>query len=202
MVDYILGLIDGGEVTSEYPPQGTISLDDHVGEGTTGSYMLMASYTDRGGQEIGPLTSRDTFILRHPRVEAESYNEGQAMIYPINAEETPGVDEDMTIVIGANGAGFMFSDIDMTGITAIKGVYGQVTGITKGGDVEFRLGGPDGDLLGSVTLETGLTDFGFEEHSVNIDPINGKQDLYVRFTNPGEEAQAILGVMDWLEFMN
>ena len=202
MVDYILGLIDGGDVTSEYPPQGTISLDDHVGEGTTGSYMLMASYTDRGGQEIGPLTSRDTFILRHPRVEAESYNEGQAMIYPINAEETPGVDEDMTIVIGANGAGFMFSDIDMTGITAIKGVYGQVTGITKGGDVEFRLGGPDGDLLGSVTLETGLTDFGFEEHSVNIDPINGKQDLYVRFTNPGEEAQAILGVMDWLEFMN
>ena len=69
------------------------------------------------------------------------------MIYPVNADETPGVEEDITIVIGANGTGLMFKDIDMTGITGIKGVYGQVTGITQGGDVEFRLGGPNGQLL-------------------------------------------------------
>lgn len=202
MVDYILGLKEGGPVTSEYPPKGTIRADDHLGAESTGSYVLIASYTDSGGQEIGPLTSRETIILRNAKVEAESYDEGQAMIYPVNAEETPGIEEDITIVIGTNGSGFMFKDIDMTDITGIKGVYGQVTGITKGGDVEFRLGGPGGELLGTVTLETGLTDFGFEEHTINVDPITGKQDLYVRFFNPDEEESAILGIMDWIEFIN
>ncbi len=202
MANYILSLANDAPTPSKYPPTGTYTSDTHQGKDRYGSYILTASYTDQGGEAVGPLTARQSFVLKNPRIEAESYDEGGAMKFPVKAADTPGIEEDMTIVVGQKGKFFTFNDIDLTGVTAIKGAFGLVPTITKGGIVEFRLDGPGGELLGSITLEQGLTKMGFEESAVAIKPMSGKHSLCVVFTSDEEEESTLVTVVDWIEFMN
>lgn len=200
MVDYILSLSDNQPQASAYSPEGRYQGEDHLGKDKTGTYILSASYTDQGGQEVGPLSVQQTLMLRHPRVEAESYDDGQAMKFPVKAEDTPGIDEDMTIVIGQKNKFFMFKDIDLSGVTSIHGQFGLVTGITKGGTVEYRLGSPDGELVGSVELEQGLTEMGLREAEAKLEPTQGIHDLYVVFRSDADANDALVTVVNWLEF--
>ncbi len=201
MVDYILSLAGGVQPkASAYAPEGRYQGRGHLGKDKFGTYILTASYTDQGGQEVGPLSIQEGLMLRHPRVEAESYDDGQAMKFPVKAEDTPGVDEDMTIVIGQKNKFFMFRDIDLTGVTSIHGQFGLVTGITQGGTVEYRLGSPDGELIGSVELEQGLTEMGFREAEVDLKPTQGLHDLYVVFHSEEEADDVLVTVVNWLEF--
>ena len=202
MVNYILSLSESAAPATSYPPQGTYTSEEHQQPPTQGSYVLTASYTDQGGQRVGPLTTQQTLMLRHPRVEAESYDEGSAPKYPVKAADTPGVDEDMTVVIGQRGKYFAFRDIDLTGVTAVQAQFGLAPGITKGGRVEYRLNGPDGELLGSTTLKQGLTDLGFQEPVVTIEPTAGRQDIYVVFANDEEDSDVLVTVVNWIEFLN
>ena len=200
MVDYILSLSGNQTQKSAYAPEGRYRGEDHLGKDKAGTYILTASYTDQGGQEVGPLSVQQTLMLRHPRVEAETYDDGQAMKFPVKAEDTPGIDEDMTIVIGQKDKFFMFKDIDLTGISSILGQYGLVTGITKGGTVEYRLGSPDGELIGSVSLEQGLTEMGFKEAEAELEPTRGIHDLYIVFRSEEKADDVLVTVVNWLEF--
>ncbi len=202
MVDYILSLSDDAPRSSQYPPQGTYTSRSHLEKNPYGSYVLTASYTDQGGQAVGPLSVQQSLLLRHPRIEAEDYDEGQAMKFPIKAEDTPGIDEDMTIVVGQHGKSFMFRDIDLTGVAAIKGQFGLAPGITKGGTVEYRLDAPDGELLGSAKLEQGLTTMGFKEPITTINEVSGKHDIYVVFVGEKDDEEVLVAVVNWIEFIN
>ena len=201
MADYILSLADDPSTKSRYPPRGTYTSEAHRGPDRYGSYLLTASYTDEGGEAVGPLTAQQSLVLRNPRVEAESYDEGGAMKFPVKAADTPGVDQDMTVVVGQKGKYFTFHAIDLTGVTAIKGQFGLAPGITKGGRVEYRLDGPEGALLGEVTLEQGLTSLGFQEPVVALKPRSGEHNVCVVFAS--DEAEDVLvTVVNWIEFMN
>ncbi|MFP4342153.1 MAG: ThuA domain-containing protein [Cyclobacteriaceae bacterium] len=201
MVDYILSLgRDAQPKTSAYPPKGRYQSNAHLSKDKSGTYILTASYTDQGGQGVGSLSVQETLMLRHPRMEAETYDEGQAPKFPVKAEDTPGLDEDITIVIGQKDKFFMFKDIDLSGVTSILGQFGLVTGITKGGTVEYRLGSPDGEMIGSVTLEQSITEMGLKEMETELKPIQGMHDLYVVFRSEEEANDVLVTVVNWLEF--
>ncbi|MEM8965808.1 MAG: carbohydrate-binding protein, partial [Bacteroidota bacterium] len=202
MADYILSLSDDTPRSSQYPPKGTYTSRSHLEKNPYGSYVLTASYTDQGGQAVGSLSVQQSLLLRHPRIEAEDYDEGQAMKFPVKAEDTPGIDEDMTIVVGQHGKSFMFRNIDLTGVAAIKGQFGMAPGITKGGTVEYRLDAPDGELLGSAELEQGLTTMGFKEPVTAIEEVSGKHDIYVVFVGEKDDEEVLVAVVNWIEFLN
>jgi cytochrome c len=202
MVDYILSLSGSQQQASAYAPEGRYQGEAHLGNEKTGSYILTASYTDQGGQEVGPLSVQDIIVLRHPRVEAENYDDGQAMKYPVKAEDAPGIEEDMTIVIGQKNKFFMFRDIDLTGVSSILGQFGMVTGFTKGGTVEYRLGSPDGELIGALQLEQGLTEMGLKEVETQLKPTAGKHDIYVVFRSEEKADDVLVTVVNWLEFIS
>ncbi|NAS11506.1 ThuA domain-containing protein [Poritiphilus flavus] len=205
MVKYILSLSEQGQSgnPSKYPVKGSYSSEEHRNSDTKGSYILTASYTDKGGGNIEPLTAKQTLLLRYPHMEAESSDEGSSMTFFVNADETPGIDEDMTIAVGTKGSYLMFREIDLSEVKAIRGRYGLVKGITQGGDVEFRLGGLDGELISSLELKVGLTDFKLEEiRSPFNKQINGKQDLYIIFKNEEAKDGDLITVLDWFELLN
>ncbi|MEE9363615.1 MAG: ThuA domain-containing protein [Cellulophaga sp.] len=203
MVRYILSISKQKSTISKYPTKGVYISKEHMDSKTQGDYILTASYTDQGGGEIAPLTAQQSFTLKYPKIEAEDYDDGQSMKFFVNAEETPGVDEDMTIVIGTKGSFFMFEAIDLTDVTGIKGAFGIVSGITKGGDVEFRIGGLEGQLIAKQTIEVGLTDLGFEEITIDLkENIKGKQDLYIVFKTEEDADDTVVVIIDWIEFTN
>lgn len=204
MADYILSLSELNEPKkSKYPPTGSYTSSAHIGSKTHGTYVLTASYTDLGGGEIEGLNAQQTFLLRYPKVEAETFDDGSAQRMNIPAGTIPDLDEPLGIAIGTKGGYFMFKNIDMTGIKAVTGNFAIAPGIVKGGDVEFRLGSQDGELLGTIKIEVGLTEFGLKEFKTNFSkPITGRQDLYLVFKTDDKDEGALVGIVDWLEFSN
>ncbi len=200
MVRYILSLGGEKQQVEKLAYQGILNSSAHMNGKGEGAYVLTASYTDKGGEVIGPLTSSERVIIRNARIQAENYDKGEgAPKFPVKAAETPGVEEDMTIVIGSKGGYFMMQDIDMTGINTITAKVAFAPGITKGGTMEIRAGAPDGELLGSIELEQSLTRMGLEEIDVAVKSVEGKQDIY--FTFDTEEADAnVVTVLDWIYF--
>jgi len=204
MVDYILSLSESAApVKSQYPPSGSYSSNAHIGSKTRGTYVLTASYTDMGGGKIEGLNAQQTYLLRYPKVEAESFDEGSTMKMNLPAGTAPGIDEPMGIAIGAKDGYFMFRDMDLTGVQAVNGMFAVAAGIVKGGDVEFRLGSIDGEILGKITIEVGLTEFGLKEFQTDLNTsASGRHDLYVVFKTEDKDAGALVGIVDWLEFSN
>ena len=204
MAEYILGLSESGNAQkSKYPTQGTYQSDLHIGSKTQGTYILTASYTDMGGGKIEGLNAQQTFLLRYPKVEAETFDEGSVQKMNVPAGTAPGIDEDLGIAIGQKDGYFMFKGLDLTGVKAIRGRFAVAAGIVKGGDVEFRLGSMDGELLGKLTIEVGLTEFGLKEFQTNFSKsVTGKQDLYVVFRTEEKEEGALVGIPDWFQFLN
>lgn len=204
MAEYILSLSESAAPkTSKYPPTGSYTSKSHIGSKTQGTYILTASYTDQGGGEIEGLNAQQTFLLRYPKVEAETFDEGTSQKMNVPAGTVPDLDEELGIAIGQKDGYFMFKDMDLTGVKAIKGRFAVAPGIVKGGDVEFRLGGIDGELIGKLTVEVGLTEFGLKEFQTNFSKsVDGKQDLYVVFKTDDKEDGALVGIADWFEFLN
>ena len=204
MAEYILSLSESAKPQkSKYPTAGAYTSDAHIGSKTNGTYVLTASYTDKGGGKIEGLNAQQTFLLRYPQVEAETFDEGSITKMNLPAGTAPGIDEPLGIAIGTKNGYFMFKDIDLTGVKAIKGRFGMAAGIVKGGDVEFRLGSQDGELLGTIVIAVGLTEFGLKEFQTNFSkPVSGRQDLYVVFKTEDKDEGVLVGIVDWLEFLN
>lgn len=70
IVKYVL-TVSTKEEDKNLPQSGEVVLNEHLGTGDEGRYILTASYTDKGGA-ITPLTNKDMLILRPSKVEAES----------------------------------------------------------------------------------------------------------------------------------
>ncbi|MDH3697577.1 MAG: ThuA domain-containing protein, partial [Flavobacteriaceae bacterium] len=95
MAEYILSLYKDPESRSKsQPTKGRFKGSEHVGASENGSYLLTASYTDQGGGVIEPLTGQSMMVLRHPRLEAEAYEEGSASKMSITPDMVPGLEED------------------------------------------------------------------------------------------------------------
>lgn len=204
MVEYILSLSESAKPQkSKYPTTGTYTSSSHIGSKTKGTYVLTASYTDHGGGKIGGLNAQQTFLLKYPKVEAESFDEGTSAKMNLPVGTVPGLDVPMGIAIGQKDKYFMFKGMDLTGVKAVKGSFAVVPGIVKGGTVELRLGGIDGDLLATIITEAGLTEMGLKEFQTNFKKtVEGKQDLYVVFRTEDKDEGTMVAIADWLEFLN
>lgn len=183
MVDYILSLGSPKPVGS-IPQNGTIRFDQHIGKGTEGSYILSASYTDTGGDKIGPLTGRDLVVLRNPFIWAHTYDDAEkGMKIDVEAGSAPGVEEDITITLGDDGTVYTYRTIDLTGIGSVTFSIAQFPQYFKGGVMELVLDDPSGEVIGQQEIVQGLTDMGEKQFDMEIKRTEGVHDLIVKFSS-------------------
>ncbi|MDH3698847.1 MAG: carbohydrate-binding protein, partial [Flavobacteriaceae bacterium] len=156
-----------------------------------------------GGGVIEPLTGQSMMVLRHPRLEAEAYEEGSASKMSITPDMVPGLEEDMGIVIGQKDSFMMFKDLDLTGVKAIGGTFAVTSAFVKGGQVEIRIGGLEGELIGTITIEVALAGMDMESLAATLTKeIIGRHDVYFIFKNDDEDAGSMLTAVDRIEFFN
>jgi cytochrome c len=204
MAEYILSLYEDPDAqTKRQPTRGRYKSSEHIGATESGSYLLTASYTDKGGGVIEPLTGQKMMVLKHPRQEAEAYDEGSASKMNITPDMVPGLEEDMGIVIGLKDSYMMFKHLDLTGVKAVGGTFAVTSAFVKGGHVEIRIGGLEGELLGTIPIEVALTGMELKALAITLNKeVTGKQDVYFIFKNDGEDAGAMLTAVDAIEFFN
>ena len=151
--------------------------------------MFTASYMDKGGTEIGPLTARDVMTLRSPMIASINFDEiVKAMKFKVEPGMAPGVEEEMDIVIGVGDGHVVYKGIDFAGVTGIEIGAAMAGTFFGGGTIELRLDAVDGPLIGSADVVQGLTDFGFKSFNTSIKKTDGMHDLYTVFKAADTEA--------------
>jgi cytochrome c len=191
IVQYILSL---SEKKSALPLQGAIPLKDHVGKGKEGSYLLMAQYTDKGANQIEPLSARSYLALRHPLVEIEDYDDGNIRLGTITTE---------FLTYGTNirhNSFVKFNQLDLSHLESVR--YRLQPGV--GGNIEVRLDRMDGPLVSTLAIPAapaGDPKKGWKEVSAPLKPTSGKHDVFFVFTNAKETERNLFNI-DWLFFSN
>ncbi len=188
MVDYILSLNDTKKASQ--PIKAAYETAAHKGK-KDGAYIIQATYTDKGGKVIGPLTNSESVALRSSKVKAVSFDDSKATS-KFNVEALGGE----IVIATEDGAFFGFKNIDMTGVKGLTiGAFSQ-KGQSVGGKVEVRTGSPTGTLLAEAEVsESNMMPL---KMSVNT---TGQQNLYFVFKNPKAEGKALFGVSS-IDFLN
>ncbi|MCC5939296.1 MAG: PQQ-dependent sugar dehydrogenase [Lunatimonas sp.] len=188
MLDYVLSLSPKSAISQKnrLGISGEVTLDQHRAQGT---YLLTASYRDKGANGISPILRREQLMLRHPLVLAANadFFHGAAKA---NFEDSRLVKftEDKSYI------GFERVDLKYVG-----GIQLSVDPSNRTGWFEVRLHSPDGPIVGKSGVisnelkpekETGK----WFDVSVKLETYDQVADLYLVF-------QTETGVSIWSSFL-
>ena len=197
MAGFILGLDSVAVRGATLPLQGTYVTDKHDAHEEEGRYFLAASYTDHGALGMPRLTGRSVVTLRHAKLQAEDFDEGEEVMTVPIPEEASGEDATGDILIGSDGSHFVFRNIDLTGIRSFTAQIGTMAEMTTGGRLDIRAGGVDGEVLGAFEVPQGGS--GLQTYEAVLDAASGMTDLYFVFVapEPGEGSSPVCFI-DWI----
>ncbi|MES2732287.1 MAG: ThuA domain-containing protein [Bacteroidota bacterium] len=183
IVKYVLSLANQ-QPDVNLAQQGSIALKEHVGKEKQGSYVLTASYTDKGGA-IAPLTNSEVLVLRSTKVQVEEADR----FYNLDKQE---------FGVGSirNKGYFVLKNIDLQGVSRITYRY---TSKDNSATIEVHQDSPKGPVISLLPYApTGNWDTK-KELSTAIQAPVGKHDLYFVFVN-NEGKKNNLGWIDWINF--
>ncbi|HRE67488.1 MAG TPA: ThuA domain-containing protein [Cyclobacteriaceae bacterium] len=199
MIRYMLS-IGNKTPQSGLPNKGVYALNKHKPTEKEGTYIFTASYTDRGGNGIKPLTATKVIVLSYPFLGADQYSEKKkAQTFKITKDIYPAIEEETTIVLPNHEGSLRYKGIDFTGVGVIKIGAAVAPNYFSGGTLDIFIDGETGQKIGSAKLEIGLTDLGFKELLVPISEVKGLHDLIIKVncTDPSK----VFGGIATLEFV-
>jgi len=210
MVDYILSMNDQQANIASLPLSGKAKAVVPEGENGQGSFLLRASYTDKGAGAISTLSGVDYVALRNPFLDPQLSVDRKG----VTLMTTPSV----SFMMIGNDSHIALKGIDLTGIQQID-VIANISQRNSaiGGSVEIRLGSPTGEILGQ-SEKIGRVEMGFRppqgtnmldwrrqvapRAKVAIKPVTGLQDIYLIFKNPEAKGEEVLMSIIEIEFKN
>ncbi|WP_232064713.1 carbohydrate-binding protein [Rhodocytophaga rosea] len=133
MVKYIFSLTDEKKEKAQLPVQGSIALKEHTEDQPRGQYTLLATYTDKGGKTIGPLTNSDMVTLRNAKVRT---------VYADAHVGFPRFGNSLSQ--GDHKSYILLKNIDLSGIK--KFVY-EYSSLDKEGEIEVRIDSYAGPVI-------------------------------------------------------
>ncbi|MBZ5858788.1 ThuA domain-containing protein [Flavihumibacter profundi] len=184
IISYIQSLAGSAKAVKSLPASGTVAPTLNKKPINNGVLVISASYTDKGGNNIKPLSGSSSAALISTKLNFESAT---------NLKEFSVVDyNDMTLMVIPKSTGsFSFENLDLSGINAADFAAGWQVAPKSGFTFEVRLDAPDGKKLGEVVLPGGLADkgpggkFGGTMLSVKLEPVtDGKRHSLYIISNP------------------
>ena len=145
IVNYILNI--NREVPRTLPVQGTFNFNVPEDDNGKGTFILRAAYTDEGAANVPSHTTDSIILLTSPRIA------------PLSADmiERGALRDqlDEYVFLTARPNSFIaFKNVDLSGIKKISfRPNWHLYDIYPGGEIEVRIGSPQGDLIGSTTIE-------------------------------------------------
>ena len=202
ITNYILSLTNDQKKAISLPTKGSYTFKEHLNKGIYGKYVLTASYTDQGGQKVGPLTSTNRFILRNAKLMASDYNllDKDSRKITLEPNLVPELTEKVDAIRGRSNSFVMYKNLDITNIQSIKLQYFNDNDVIPEDKIELRLNSPKGKLWGSLVLsETGKTK-GLVNHQIDVVSSEGFHDIYAVFKS-NDDRKVVCQLIS-LYFMN
>ncbi|MBL8815541.1 MAG: PQQ-dependent sugar dehydrogenase [Planctomyces sp.] len=177
MVSWIYSLEPAGLIRVFHGFNGEISVTPEEAS-KNGYYRLEASYTDRGADQIPPLSATAVAFLRPRVLEAESADEilGSQVLNSGNASGGK--------FIGAIDHGHILRFRNLS-LEKIHKINLRIASAGAGGSIELRLDQPDGPVLATTEVVVNGNWEEFYDRTLEFEPPAGRHDLIIRFTHPG-----------------
>jgi cytochrome c len=191
LVEYVMTLGGAHKQPASLPANGTVDASAGQPLKDNGVLYLSASYTDKGGPGIRPLTGTSTVSLRNAKIAASEFDQS-------NGASTIDYDGRKMLIPTAN-AWVLYKDLDLTGVTGIDVIYGAEKPLEYGYTVEVHLDKVDGQKLGEVLIGQHITPQQPSTESLNFAPVTDGRNhsLYfvIKAANPAESTS--LAIMGW-----
>ncbi len=164
MVEYILSLAAPKEQKKALPLQGRLQFKQHKKDEPKGRYVLTASYTDKGGQVVGPLTTTEVVNLRSARVKtihADAYHG-----FPRFKDRMDPGDHKSFVLL---------KDVDLSGIKMLTYTYYA----QREGVIEARIGSQEGPAISTMAIKpTGEWGSTRQQTATITVPTTGRHNIY------------------------
>lgn len=191
---FVMAIAQEAETKPSLPLAGNLAFDQHQNWGNGSSYLLQVSYTDKGGEKIGPLEAYATRSFRSARIMMTERNQEMSQRFG-----TPRIERGSNDRYGAFRQGSMavFPSLDLTGLTQIEF---NAKGFTQNAQIEIRVDGPDGPMLGSLEASE-VSKNQFANKRISLNPTTGIHDLYLLLKTPeGTEVEGNAIGVRWIYF--
>lgn len=143
MVEYILSLSETTMEGANLPLTGTVRTDQHVST-DDGLYLLGASYTDQGGEVVGPITTQAFITLSSPVLRTHAFDFHRDAIQRREVQNN-----DLSYVtFAAPGAYVGYKDVDLNQIRTATFRLRSNTDFT----LSMRAGSPEGEEILSKSV--------------------------------------------------
>jgi cytochrome c len=181
IVEYILSIKDPKALSK--PLAGSYAANDHKSK-KEGAYIIQASYTDKGGNTVGSITSSKTLAVKSPVIKATNYdkseNTDKFKLEPLG-----------DLLIANNNSSATYEKIDLSGISKISVSAFAQKGQAAGGTIEIRLGSATGSLLGEIVIP----DVNMTPQEISLNTMNRKpEDLVFLFKNAKADGKPLFGI--------
>ncbi|WP_057935604.1 PQQ-dependent sugar dehydrogenase [Algoriphagus resistens] len=211
MVDYIMNMNAVKATAQSLPLSGNVTTEIPADEDGMGSFLLHASYTDKGMGDVPALSGSDFVALKNPYLDPQTseFRKG------VNLLTTPSVNFFMV----GDQSYLGFKSLDLTGIKEIL-VYASISARVdaKGGSIEIRIDSPTGELVGQTEPLIAKQVVGFRPPptmnfidwrrqnsslgKVSVSGVDGHHDVYIIFKNPQVKGDEILMSVNEVQFSN
>ena len=197
IAQYILDMSKQKVNENSLPTKGTFVASVPEGDQGQGIFIVRAAYKDRGANNMPSLQAEESFMLRSSRLDAHNLDE----YVDVNKLSYGGAN---LAIPAKSGAYMVLKQIDLSNLANImffaSAPKPQLN--AAGGQVEVRLEGPQGTLIGTSNFLEASETMNFTP-SVLVAPLNVSkelldkpQDLYFVFVNENSgEGQSIMVVM-------
>lgn len=195
MALWILSLAGSGQKQKSLPAKGTVNPTLDKKPTDNGVLVLSATYTDKGGTGIKPLTGNATVALRSSKVSL-------AAARNLNGYTMQSFGGTQFFMVPKGKASFSLDSIDLAGIIGAEFRLVSSTPPKYGYVFELRLDSPEGKKIGEGILPAGVKftpgqgGYGFTIITAAMEPVtDGKfHHLYIvsKALNAQEEGSLIL----------
>lgn len=198
MVSYILSLSDEKVSTVErLGIKGDYHFPSNLDE--EGSYVLTASYTDNGNENMPSTTAQSTLLLRSPVVEAETFQILNGVTsWKMSTKDYPALRDETVVVKGKDDGYIGLKAIDLSEIGTLELHMVMDPDMCKGGRVEVLIDSPEGAVIASTDVMSTGNRFSIFSQTLKLNETNGMHDIYIRFIGVGSDDMVVL--LDKIKF--
>ena len=194
MADYIIGLGEE-KILEKLPPSGSYVFDKNPMEYPNSSYVLTASYLDKGADGAERLHYQDVKILRPPIIMAASASEmDKATKFTITKDIMPDIPDEVTVLMVLDDASIIYKDVDLTNISGLTIAYSAPKMFMSGGELSLFLDDAESEAIGSGKLKTSASFGGNTFLNIPLNGVSGKHDLIFK-VKAKEGSQAVASLL-------
>ena len=178
MAEYILSIEETtADPEKSMPVTGAYVFDKSPEEYPEGSYILTASYVDKGADGAERLLHKEIKVLRPPIIPAVSATSMEkATAFKVTKDMVPDLEKEFEIVMMNGGAEVIYDNIDLTGVAAVEVGYNAISPFMAGGDLELHLD-EKGTAIGSIELTTSSEKGSTQSGTINFGNVDGRHKL-------------------------